>query len=324
MMLVSVVIPTYRRPHLLGRCLSALASQCIDPRLFEIVVVDDGHSRSTRDVVDRFAEQQAAQGPAIRYVEPQGTRGPAGARNAGWRLARAPVIAFTDDDTIPAEDWLEHGLRAMTPGIAAAWGYVRVPLSDHPTDYERNVHQLEGAEFVTANCFVRRDALLNVAGFDPRFTRAWREDSDLYFSLLEHAHAVVSAPAAVVLHPLRPAGWGVSLRQHTNLVFDALLYKKHRRLYREKIGSGPPIKYYLTVLALLLLVILLIAGKPWLAGAAGLVWLGLTTQFCAKRLRGTVHTKEHVLEMVMTSIAIPFCAVFWRLAGAFRYRVLFA
>ena len=48
---ISVVIPTYRRPELMARCLAAVLAQQMDPNAYEIIVVDDGHTDDTRDVV---------------------------------------------------------------------------------------------------------------------------------------------------------------------------------------------------------------------------------------------------------------------------------
>ena len=90
-----------------------------------------------------------------------------------------------------------------------------------------------------------------MGGFDERFTAAWREDSDLFFTLLEHEKLYIHAPQAQVLHPVRPASWGVSMRQQRKSMFNALLYKKHPTLYRERIQAAPPWHYYRIVVALL-------------------------------------------------------------------------
>src|SRR5690348_17598480 len=98
-----------------------------------------------------------------------------------------------------------------------------MPLPVMPTDYERNESGLERAEFITANCFVRRGVLERLSGFDESFRMPWREDSDLHFRLLEAGFRVARAEDAIVVHPVRPAPWGVSLRQQKKVVFDALL-----------------------------------------------------------------------------------------------------
>lgn len=318
---IAVVIPTYRRPDLLRRCLEALLRQRLDPARFEVLVVDDGRSDDTRAVVEALAARPGA--PRLRYLQPKGTRGPAAARNRGWRAAQAAVIAFTDDDTVPDPGWLEEGLRAMGRGLAAASGRVVVPVAGRPTDHARMTQGLETAEFVTANAFVRRSALETVGGFDERFKRAWREDSDLQFSLLEQCGEVGRAAQAIVVHPVREARWGISLWQQENVSFDALLFKKHPQLFRDRIRKQPPWRYVLIVLSTLAALGFGVAGQGAAAGLAAAVALGAILGFAFKRLRGASLAPSHVAEMLVTSFAIPYLAVYWRFVGAWRFRVLF-
>lgn len=319
---VSVVVPTYNRPHMLKRCLDALLGQENVAGDVEILIVDDARSAEQEAMLQEYLHRL---GPImVRYLRPPGTaHGPAAARNTGWRSARAPLIAFTDDDTLPDSNWLSEGVLAMVPGVDAAWGHVVVPLRDNPTDAERNMAGLHGAEFVTANCFVRREALSRVGGFDERFERAWREDSDLHFTLLEAGCRIVAAPRAIVTHPARTAPPGTSIRQHCNLFFEALLYKKHPRLYRERISAGPPRDYYVIAIAALIALAGMLAKLAPLTGVAALVWFALTLRLTARRLWGTSRSWLNVADIVVSSALIPLVAVFWRLAGAVRFRVLF-
>lgn len=315
-MRVSVVVPTCNRPDLLERCLASLLAQDFDTDQSEIIVADDAASDATRREVEAIAGKTAV---ALRYLPVRGAHGPAAARNLGWREARGEIIAFTDDDTIPQRDWLKAGTRVFSKGTAAAWGRIEMPLPARPTDYERDAEGLAHAIFVTANCFCRRDVLEAVGGFDERFTAAWREDSDLFFTLLEHGYEVRHAPEAVVLHPIRPAHWGVSLWQQRKGVFNALLYRKHPALYRKQIPPFPR-NYYAMVGALILAFSGALSGYPGLAWWMAGVWAGLTGRFCARRLRGTSHAPWHVAEMIVTSVLIPPLSLYANLRGAYRYR----
>lgn len=317
---ISVVVPTCRRPALLRRCLKALMRQAVSRHDYEILVVDDAATEETRDLVERLARRL---GPAMRYLPAPARRGPAAARNLGWRNARGGIIAFTDDDCLPAPTWLIAGRRAIEAGCDAVSGRVIVPRPLVPTDYERTIGWLEQAEFLTANCFCRREALERVGGFDERFTAAWREDSDLQFSLLEAGARIGRAEHCLVYHPVRRASFGISLREQRKSRFNALLFRKHRALYRDRIQSAPPWRYYAIVAALGVAVGAALAGVAPVAIGALLVWLGLTTAFCLERLRGTKHSLTHVIEMALTSALIPPLAVFWRLHGTVSYRVLF-
>ena len=323
--LVSVVIPTYRRPDLLLRCLGAVLAQAFHGRSYEVVVVDDGHDDATRDAVQALQPTVPPQ-VTLRYLRPPTGRGPAVARNAGWRAAQATLIAFTDDDTLPAPGWLAEGWAAMAaePGWSAASGAVRVPpAEDPPTDHERMTRGLETAEFVTANAFVRKPALQAIDGFDERFLRAWREDSDLQFRLQREVGPVGRAAQAEVVHPVRPERWGVCLRQQRNAFFDALLYKKHPTLYRARIGPLAPLTYYLIVgCTLLALPLAWAVGPAAGAIAVGIAALGIVS-VAVRRLRGTSRRPAHVVEMLVTSALIPFLSVYWRLRGAWHFQVLF-
>jgi GT2 family glycosyltransferase len=284
---VSVVVPTCGRPALLARCLAGLERQSLAREAYEVIVVED----------------TKREGPAV-------------ARNRGWRKARAPLVAFTDDDTVPDADWLARGVDALErdPGAEAACGRVVMPVPERPTDYERDAQGLERAEFVTANCFCRRRTLERLGGFDERFPLAWREDSDLHFRLLESGARIVREPRAVVVHPVRPAPWGVSLSQQRKSMFDALLFKKHPRLYRERIGPRLRWDYCLITLSLVFAFL-----SPLLAA----LWVLLTARFAVKRLKGASHSPSHIVEMLVTSAVIPPVALYWRLRGALRYRTAF-
>ncbi|MEZ2352448.1 glycosyltransferase family 2 protein [Caballeronia sp. RCC_10] len=319
---VSVVVPTYQRPDMLERCLRAIIAQDYDKTRYEIIVCDDGPDDATRSRVASLA-RECEQGPRIRYVPVTATQGPAGARNAGWRASGAAWIAFTDDDTIPDPQWLASGVAELRAGADAVSGRIVVPLGPRPTDYEQDAAGLAHTEFATANTFVTRSALKRVGGFDARFTSAWREDSDLQFKLMRTGADIVRSEHAIVLHPVRPARWGVSLSQQKKSQFDALLYKKHRTLFKERIRSTPPLLYY-AILAVVVIALLAFVNGNATLGLLGLeVWLALSAWFCLKRLKTTALTRTHILEMAWTSLWIPFLSIYWRLYGAVKFRVLF-
>jgi glycosyltransferase involved in cell wall biosynthesis len=323
-MAVSVVVPTCGRLDLLDRCLDALTRQTLPSARYEVIIVDDEPNHNSLHLVAGWRARTLDRGPRLVYVSNAGPHGPAAARNRGWRIAQAQVIAFTDDDTVPSPAWLANGLAGFADGVDAICGRIEMPLPATPTDYQRDARLLETAEFVTANCFCRKEILERLEGFDERFTSPWREDSDLHFRLLDMNARIAHAPEALVVHPVRPAPWGVSLLQIKKMTFDALLYKKHPRRYRQKIQPAPRWDYYAIVASLLAALAGVVAGAAPLAAVGAAAWLTLTVRLCARRLSGTARTMSHVAEMIVTSALIPPLAVFWRVAGAIRYRVRFA
>lgn len=112
---VSVVVATYKRPKLLGRCLAALDTQVFDPATYEIIVANAAADDETCRLIERriFIREGAKRLPQLRYVQVAEKDGLAAARLEGWRVARGSVIAFTDDECVPLPDWLRRGLATL-------------------------------------------------------------------------------------------------------------------------------------------------------------------------------------------------------------------
>jgi glycosyltransferase involved in cell wall biosynthesis len=321
---MSVVVPTWGRLDQLDSCLDALTRQTLAPARYEIIVVDDEPDHNTLHLVSGWRARKIERGPRLVYLASAGQHGAAAARNRGWRVARAPIIAFTDDAAIPAPDWLEQALAQFSTGIDALCGKISMPLAATPTEYQRQALRRRDAEFACANFFSRRELLEAEGGFDERFADAHCSEADLYFRLLARHARIVHAAQVQVIEPLRPPPWGASVSELRNCVGQALLYKKHPQLYREKIQDRPPWDYYAIVAVLLLALFATVFRSPVLAAAGVAAWLLMTVLLCQRRLQGTSHSARHVAEIIVTSVLIPPLAVFWRLTGALRYRVRFA
>jgi len=318
-MKISVAIPTYKRPALLSRCLEALYNQRFDKNNFEIIVVSDGADEQTKEVIDRFRNIEL---PRLSYYVLSEHKGPAAARNVGWHHAESKLIAFTDDDCIPEPQWLRKFYNAylrVSKSKVAFTGHTIVPIPADPTDYERNVANLEKAEFITANCACTRHALIKAGGFDEAFSMAWREDSDLQFKFIHHGIPIIPVEAKVT-HPVRKAHWGISLKEERKGMFDALLYKKFPRLYRQKIQTSPPWRYYAMIACFITCLIGLFSKVPWLAATGFAGWIMLEVAFIYRRLSSTRKTFDHISEMIVTSLVIPFLSIYWRLYGIIKYR----
>ncbi|HYE55217.1 MAG TPA: glycosyltransferase [Chitinophagaceae bacterium] len=322
---ISVVIPTWQRPALLENCLLALTGQHLPAKEFEIIVVTDGPDEASMQAVNKIQLQCSTH--FLKCIALAGKKGPAAARNLGWQQAEGTLIAFTDDDCIPHADWLstlwDAYLERKRPTLIAFAGKVKVPLSESPTDFEMNTSHLETANFVTANCCCTRAALVQTGGFDESFTMAWREDSDLEFKLLRAAIPIYHLERAIITHPVRQAPWGVSIKEQKKSMFNALLYKKYPRLYREKIQPRPATHYYIILCSFMLMLLAWIYQSNTMLMISAAAYIILTGSFIAKRLARTSRSFRHVTEMIFTSIVIPFASVYWTLYGAWKYRVLF-
>ena len=107
---IAVVVPSHDRPLRLRWLLNALAEQTLPRDRFEVLV---GHDSSGPETARLLETHPLAKAGVLRSVslEP-GTAPPGKNRNAAWRMARAPLIAFTDDDCRPPPEWVERALVA--------------------------------------------------------------------------------------------------------------------------------------------------------------------------------------------------------------------
>src|SRR4051794_34077626 len=99
---VSIVIPTYKRRSLLERCIKALQDQKFSEP-YEVIVVTDGYDSETQRMIEDIHDTEKRR---FRVFSLPTKRGPAAARNAGWRSAKGALIVFTDDDCIPDDFFL--------------------------------------------------------------------------------------------------------------------------------------------------------------------------------------------------------------------------
>lgn len=318
---VSVVLPTGGRVDLLDRCLDALLRQTFDGRRFEVIVVDDYPRHNTRQLVAVWRTSAGDRGPSLRYLPNDGAHGPSAVRNLGWRNARAPVVAFTDDDGIPASSWLKNGVDALGKNCDAVLGRIDMAPARALPDYQ-HARRPEHAELSSAAWFCRKSILEKIGGFDERFHSGWPED--FHFRLIKARASMARAEHALVVRPVRPAPWGASLWQLRSLVFDALLYKTHPKLYRQKIRATPAWDDQAIAAALAICLMGAATANATVGLCGAIAWGVPTARLCRKRLHRASRSPSHVADIVVTSALLPPLAVFWRLAGAVRFRVRFA
>lgn len=202
---VSVVIPVLNGAHTIGDTLRSLLNQAPVDARHETIVVDNGSTDGTVDLVASF-------GVMLLHVA---TRGAAAARNAGLRAASGEVVLFCDADTVLTRRWLAEMVAAFDdPGVTLAAG--RIVCYPPKTGAERylsacGVYDVERAVArpwfplaPSGNMGVRRAAALAVGGFDEAMLTA--EDADFCYRVrLAYTGAIAYRPAAVLFHRSRPS-----------------------------------------------------------------------------------------------------------------------
>jgi GT2 family glycosyltransferase len=197
---VSIIIPTFNGASRLGNCLDALGQQTSRQNV-EILVVDDGSTDNTRDVVQHYA--------GVRLIS-QTNSGPAAARNRGAAEAQGAIVLFTDDDCVPMPDWLDAMLAPFKdPEVVGAKGIYRTHQKSLTArfvqiEYEDRYRMMANFAYVdfvdTYSAAFRRDRFVEMAGYDTSFPIACAEDIELSYRMSARGWKMKFVPSAVVYH----------------------------------------------------------------------------------------------------------------------------
>jgi glycosyltransferase involved in cell wall biosynthesis len=207
-MKISVLICTRNRAKSLEATLLAFFAQqfagCYD---FELIVIDNDSTDETEQVVERCR----AHHPMVRYLFEK-RRGLTFARNAAINAARGEVLAFTDDDVLVSEDWLDevHREFASDPGLLMLGGRVLLAgdqqqVAWQPCDERRYIGLPDGANFAMgANMAFRRELFDRVGLFDVRLGAgrffAGADEAELVYRGLKSGCRLLYAPNVLVYH----------------------------------------------------------------------------------------------------------------------------
>jgi glycosyltransferase involved in cell wall biosynthesis len=195
----SIVVPTFRRPHVLRETLGALLALDYPAGSYEVIVVDDGADDATAITVEQLGRRDIP----VR-VEPQHQRGAASARNRGARVANGELLLFCDDDMLGPPALLQRHLAChrrhpvaavgstfeLAPELMAAlqttpFGRYRISLEERflkearGAPLEDDPSCLRMALLSAASLSIPKELFWSIGGFDEDFPLAGAEDQDL-------------------------------------------------------------------------------------------------------------------------------------------------
>jgi glycosyltransferase involved in cell wall biosynthesis len=205
---LTVIIPSYNRRDPLREVLAALNRQSYAPELFDVLVVLDGSTDNSAELV------RSLETPYELSLVEQHNRGLAGARNRGAGEARQELLVFLDDDLVPETQFLaahvaghdsasgEHVVLGDCPPLARDGGFwpvfFRAIWDLHYRAKAQPHHRWTYADIVGGNCSVARSLVLESGGWDERFVR--REDWELGVRLLRRGVSFSYRPDARAWH----------------------------------------------------------------------------------------------------------------------------
>ena len=208
---VSVIIPTHNRSASLRRTLQALCTQTYPHTLFEVLVVPDGCSDDTVNMLQAYSAPFA-----LRVIVLAGhNQGPAAARNRGAASATGALLLFLDDDVAPQPPVIMAHVRAhaqqpclvvMGPYVPVVQGRVSYLRRFMRTWWQDKFHTMRQpgyrfgySDLLSGNVSLQADLFDRVGGFDPSFPCA-HEDYELGVRLLKAGASFTLAPDALAAH----------------------------------------------------------------------------------------------------------------------------
>jgi glycosyltransferase involved in cell wall biosynthesis len=225
---VSIIIPTFNGASRIDNCLDALLKQQTVDRDVEILVVNDGSTDNTADMVTRYS--------GIRLVS-QANAGPAAARNRGASEARGTIILFTDDDCVPLSNWLDAMIKPFDdPEVVGAKGVYRTRQKSLvarfvQVEYEdryRMMADLDSIDFIdTYSAAFRRDRFLEMTGYDTSFPVACAEDVELSYRMSARGWKMKFVPAAIVYHTHPDTLWQYLKKKYKFAFWRVLAVRKN-------------------------------------------------------------------------------------------------
>ncbi len=215
---VSVVICTYNRCDMLPQALESVLAQETGGVRYELIVVDNNSQDGTREVVEAFLRYGYSN---MRYIF-EGKQGLPHARNTGMMYARAPIIAFTDDDVRVTKDWVKRIKQAFDehPEVDLVGGKVLPNWKRKPPewmmtpklwgplalqDYGETPFLTNGQQpvcLIGANMSLRREVFARIGYFAVEFVRlgvSSTEDHELQLRLWRAGRQGIYLPEIVVI-----------------------------------------------------------------------------------------------------------------------------
>lgn len=320
----SVVVATRQRSAMLPRFVGALLSQT-GVSSFEVVLVDDGSTDDTHQVMSQLAATDAR----LKVQRLAERKGPAAARNRGWRVASAPFVAFTDDDCLPRPDWLATLVAGHRRGFDVVQGRTTADTPDAERGAYSNVVEIDSFShlYQTCNISYRRELLEALDGFEEAFGFSAGgapngEDADLGWRAHEKGFRETFADQAVVVHPVLPRSfrraWLARLRA-ARMVYFVHRHPGFRRYAVGRVFFQRSHPFAAMSIACLVPVLVTWSAEGLAIGVAGL----LPYAYYRWRVNPLVGRRRHQPFLIAGAWIIDCTEVLVMLSASLRWRTLF-
>lgn len=212
-MLISVIIPTHNRAHLISQTLDAILDQNISHDLYEIIVVDNNSVDNTKEVVNQYVQSNKN----LRYIF-ESKSGASPTRNSGARKANSDILLFLDDDMIAESNLLTEHIKSHENHFGSVLGFFKDEWGDGDNNFLKYLNKsgvqnkfpekdnsIVGYEYFYTGCIsVRKDLFDMVNGFDENFQYYGVEDIDLGYRMYCYGNKILYNKNAITHHKYTP------------------------------------------------------------------------------------------------------------------------
>jgi|GEM_PF-2257600 len=307
-MLVSVIIPTHRRPELLKNALQSLCRQSLARESFEVIVV-----ATENDSAYEIIEGQ--NWPLDLHImsvmnDPSQGRSASLKRNYGVGVARGNWLGFMDDDCQAHPDWLQTAMKLTEKNTyCAIEGYTHIPEPEKKTLTYKGIKRLgRPGGYQTCNMFYRKKEFQELGGFDPNFP-FYLEDTDLAWTLLETKCRIAYAADVIVEHPVPPAEPSRLMDNAVRMRKVPYLYKKHPKTFKDSNMRILPRAYVLFLLFDSLALAALCAGSFEGFGLVLATRVAGTMAYVLRMFYGLSSTADEVQQVFKYSLICPWVSL---------------
>lgn len=234
---ISVVVPACNSEKTIASTLEALLAQDYSEGNIEIIVVDDGSTDNTGEIVKKFP---------VKYLY-QENKGPAAARNLGWKTAKGQIICFTDSDCVPEKEWVSKIIKGYTSddiaGVGGSYGIVNsdslLARCVHEEIIQRHLKSPKEVNYLGGfNVSYRRSVLEEVDGFDESYSDASGEDNELAYKIIKKGYKLIFDKNIKVghYHPTKLSGYLKCQMKHG--FWRMKLYRDHPDMFKGDVYAG--------------------------------------------------------------------------------------
>src|SRR3989344_3666179 len=308
---VSVVTAVLNRKPQIKKYLDAILTS--NYKDYEVIVVDGYSTDGTKEILYEYSKKNRK---LKVFIEKKPGRN--AARNLGINKSRGEIIIFVDSDCIVSKNWMREIVKPFSDKEVG--GVIGRTMADKKGIFWYHMEN-DYLQFIGHNSAYRKVIIKKLNGFDLRFRTA-KEDTDLAWRVIENGYNVVFAKKAEMIHLSRRVSIFYRIKNQYTYIYDGLLRKKHKKLYRKYFYDRHvplPAPLWPAILAPFLLAVFVytVFNLKFLAIFIALTYNVIVSKKLYENKEGKINEK---LSFLAFAWMLPLSRFFYFVWGYFKFR----